>query len=179
MPDIGSSCFSSLFWTLFTSQLFSFVGFWVGQTAVILSFSVQSMEKLVTHLILPFIAGEFPLGDEQSWLENVMIQAKWSYSSFPFCAVIFYFYFFSVAEELQSSSRAFLYMDSCLIVDFCGGMEAGVSYSVALVIPLFPSLRWDKDARGAGFGYFLSSMSKARSWNWVFFFLPIGWALIK
>lgn len=61
-------------------------------------------------------------------------------SSSSFCAISLEVFFHCVAEVPQVDSRAlpelFLFMGRCLIVDPCGGTEAGVSYTATLVTSL-------------------------------------------
>ena len=71
-----------------------------------------------------------------------MTQAKWSCSSFPFCVVVLKFLVllgcWNFLSGLQSSPGLFLLIDSCLIVQLCGQMEAGASYLLCHLGDIIP-----------------------------------------
>lgn len=93
----------------------------------------ERLEKLVSHLILPFpgrgtiLAGELPFGIAGGGV----MQEKWGCSSFFLCVIILSVFFFHYLVEVYyidswALPKQFLFMNSCLVIDNHGGMEAGV-----------------------------------------------------
>lgn len=96
----------------------------------------EKLGKLVAHLILPFPVREplepwsSPLVLSSAALGDGMMQAQWSCPSFSLYGVILSFFAswccWNFLSGLLSPSRAILVCE-CLIVDICGGMEAGTT----------------------------------------------------
>lgn len=127
---------------LFPSHLYVSQLCWSGwgEIEVGPSCSAQRLGKLVAHPALPFLvrklflAGKFPLDAEQYWLGKWDDTGKKRLFSLlvpytqGFCSTVL-LKFLKRTPELSQC----LFTDNCLIVDLCGGMEVGISYSALLV----------------------------------------------
>ena len=129
VAHITSPCSSSLFPAV--SMYLSFV-LVSGRNETGLSWGVLKGWRSWSYTLLSFSRqGEFLLVQQflpGSSLGYGIMQAKWSYSSFPWYAVILKFF------VLLYCWSFLIGIQSCLIIDLCRGMEAGVSYSTILVV---------------------------------------------